>query len=81
MTNLNITPWSEALIQQTRDAIDELPVTPYSRIHFMHPTLGYAHATLDDLFNERLILHAQTSSEEYCFAAVETLLQAGWAID
>ena len=67
MTNLNITPWSEALIQQTRDAIDELPVTPDGRIHIKHPT--------------RLILHAQTSSEEYCFAAVETLLQAGWAID
>ena len=81
MTNLQITPWSEALTQQTRDAIDELPVTPDGRIHFKHPTLGYAYATLDDLFNERLILHAQTRSEEYCFAAVETLLQAGWAID
>ncbi len=81
MTNLKTTPWSEALIQQTRDAIDELPVTPDGRIHIKHPTLGYAYATLDDLFNERLILHAKTGSEEYCFEAVETLLQAGWAID
>ena len=81
MTNLKITPWSEALIHQTRDAIDELPVSPDGRIHFKHPTLGYAYATLDDLFNERLILHAKTGSEEYSFEAVETLLQAGWAID
>ena len=81
MTNLKITPWSEALIHQTRDAIDELPVTPDGRIHFKHPTLGYAYATLDDLFNERLILDAKTSTGSYRFEAIEALLQAGWAID
>ncbi len=81
MTNLQINAWSETLQQQTRDAIAQMPVTPDGRIHFKQPTLGYAYATLDDLMQERLLLHAKTSAESYRFEAVEALLQAGWAID
>ena len=81
MTNLQINAWSETLHLQTRDAIAQMPVTPDGRIHFKHPTLGYAYATLDDLFDDRLILHAKTSSEVYPFEAIESLLQAGWAVD
>lgn len=81
MTTYPTTTWSESLQQQTRDAIEQMPVTPDGRIHFKHPTLGYAYATLDDLFNDRLILHAKTGSEEYRFEGVEALLQAGWAVD
>ena len=58
-----------------------MPVTPDGRIHFKHPTQGYAYATLDDLFSDRLILHAKTGSAAYRFEGVEALLQAGWAMD
>lgn len=81
MTNLQSNAWSETLQQQTRDAIEQMPLTPDGRIHFKHPTLGYAYATLDDLMQERLLLHAKTSAESYRFEAVESLLQAGWAVD
>ena len=81
MTNLQSNAWSETLQQQTRAAIEQMPVTPDGRIHFKHPTLGYAYATLDDLFNDRLILHAKTDTEEYRFEGVEALLQAGWVVD
>ncbi|MEO6292885.1 MAG: hypothetical protein ABIO88_09745 [Burkholderiaceae bacterium] len=81
MTNLQINHWSEALRQQTRDAITQMPVTQDGRIHFKHPKLGYAYATLDDLMQERLTLQAQTSTESIQFKSVEALLQAGWAVD
>ena len=81
MTNLQINAWSETLQQQTRDAIAQMPVTPDGRIHFKHPTLGYAYATLDDLFNDCLILRSKTWSDEHLFAEVEALLQAGWVVD
>ncbi len=81
MPNLQIDYWSETLQQQTRDAIKQMPVTPDGCIHFKHSTLGYAYATLDDLIQECLLLHAKTSTESYRFEAVESLLQAGWAID
>ncbi len=81
MTNLQINAWSETLQQQTRDAIAQMPVTPDGRIHFKHPTMGYAYATLDDLMQECLLLQAKTRSEAYPFEGVEALLQAGWAVD
>jgi hypothetical protein len=81
MTSLQINDWSEALRQRTRDTIEQIPITRDARVHFKHPKLGYAYATLDDLIQERLILQAQTSTESYRFEAVEALLQAGWVVD
>ncbi len=81
MTTLPTTAWSETLRQQTRDAIEQMPVTLDEHTHFKHPKQGYAYATVDDLLNDRLILHAKTGSEEYQFEGVEALLQAGWVWD
>ena len=81
MTTHPASSWSERLQQQTRDAIEQMPVTPDGRIHFKHPTMGYAYATLDDLMQECLLLQAKTRSEAYPFEGVEALLQAGWAVD
>lgn len=55
MTNLQSNVWSKTLQQQTRDAIEQIPMTRNARVHFKHPKLGYAYATLDDLMQERLI--------------------------
>ena len=81
MTTHPASSWSESLQQQTRDAIEQMPVTPDGRIHFKHPTLGYAYATFDDLFNDCLILRSKTGIGEYRFAEVDALLLAGWAVD
>lgn len=81
MTRQPTSTWSESLQQQTRQAIAQLPVTPDGHLHFKHPKLGYAHATLDDLTHDRLLLRSKTGSDEHRFAEVEALLQAGWAID
>ena len=81
MTTHPTSNWSENLQQQTRQAIAQLPVTPDGHLHFKHPTLGYAHATLDYLMHGQLLLRSKTGSDEYRFDDVEALLQAGWAID
>ena len=81
MTTHPASSWSESLQQQTRDAIEQMPMTPDGRIQFKHLTLGYAYATLNDLFNDCLLLRPKTGIDEYRFAEVEALLQAGWAID
>lgn len=73
--------WSESLQQQTRDAIAQLPMTADGRLHFKHATLGGAYATYDDLCDDRPVLHAKNGGDAYCFAEIEALLQAGWAID
>ena len=81
MTAHPTSTWSESLQQQTREAIEKIRMAPDGRLHFKQPTLGYAYATLDDLTQDRLILHSKTGNEEHRFAEVEALLQAGWAVD
>lgn len=81
MTSHPAPNWSERLQQQTRDAIEQLPVTVDGCLHFKHATLGYAQATYDDLCNDRLVLQAGRGGNVYHFAGVEDLLQAGWALD
>lgn len=73
--------WSEGLQQQTRDAIEQPPMTPDGDIHFKHHTLGGAYATLGDLCNKRLVLRSKAGAEVQQFDDVEALLQAGWAVD
>ena len=81
MTTHPTSTWSESLQQQTRQAIEQIPVMPDGQLHFKHPTLGYAYATIDELIHDRLVLRSITESKEHRFAEVEALLQAGWAID
>ena len=81
MTNHITSDWSESLQQQTREAIEQLQVMPDGRLHFKHPTRGYASITLDELMNDRLILRSRTRSDIYRFDDVEALLQSGWAVD
>jgi len=81
MTSHAASPWSASLQQQTRDIVAEMPITRDCRLHFKHTTLGYASAALEDVFNERLLLRAKTSADEWLFEDVEALLQAGWAVD
>lgn len=81
MTTHRISNWSENLQQQTRETIAQLQVTRDGQLHFKHPTLGYAYTTLNDLSHGPLLLRSKTGSDDHRFAEVETLLQAGWAID
>lgn len=81
MTTHQTCTWSENLLRQTRQAIEKMPLTPDGRLHFKHPTQGYAYAFIDDLERDCLVLRSKTRSDEYRFAKVEALLHAGWALD
>ena len=81
MTNLQINPWSETLMQQTRTGIEDMEFTTDGCIHFKHQTLGFATAAIEDLMQDRLVLVAKISEIEYKFEGVEDLLAAGWAVD
>ena len=81
MTTPTTSNWSESLQQQTRQAIEDIPVTPEGRLHFKHAGQGYAYAKLDDLCQDRLILHARDGGDAHHFEDVQSLLDAGWALD
>jgi len=73
--------WSEALRQQTRDAIECMQITPDGCLHFKHASLGFATILMDDLCQSRLLLKADTAKSTQLFDDVTGLLQAGWVID
>lgn len=73
--------WSEELQQLTRDAIEQIPITPDGYIHFKHPTLGAAYMVMDDLIDRRLVLRFPSGAADQKFSGVEYLLEAGWAVD
>ena len=73
--------WSGTLQAQTREALQQLPVTRDGMLHFKHAALGYAGADLVDLMADRLLLRARTGEGQYNFSDVDAVLQAGWAID
>lgn len=73
--------WSELLQRQTREAIEQLPVTLDGRMQFKHPTQGYAYAIADDLSHDCLALHSLKDEVQHRFDSVDALLQAGWVVD
>lgn len=81
MTSKLPSPWSESLQQQTRTAIEQLPVTADGNLHFKHATLGFSYATLDDLMHDTLLLQEKNGHNTFTFASVDALLWAGWVLD
>lgn len=73
--------WSKNLQQQTREVMEEAPVTSDGRLHFKHPTLGYAYVKVDELCHSRLLFYSKPGGEKLWFDDVDALLQAGWTID
>lgn len=79
--NMSDSPWSVSLQEQTREAIDEMRVSPDGLLHFKHKTLGYGSIKLDDLVNHALVLRPKNAGADLRFEGVQGLLNAGWAID
>lgn len=73
--------WSKNLQQQTREFIKENPITPDGRLHFKHPTQGYAYLKVEELCHSRLLMYCKPNGEKLWFDDVDAMLQAGWAID
>ena len=74
-------PWSQNLQEQTRQAIDEMRVTPDGVLHFKHKALGYGTISIESLASESLVLRSKKTDTDIRFDNVQALLDAGWAID
>ena len=74
-------PWSKTLQEQTREAIEEMRVSPAGTLHFKHKTMGYGTIAVDDLIGGQLRLRSSKDHVEHEFADIDNLLDAGWAID
>lgn len=76
------TNWSAELQQQTRNAINELRVSPFDGLlHFKNHDGHFSALTLNHLLSGRLTITDKQSAQIYDYANVDALIDAGWAID
>ena len=81
MPNQTPSSWSESLQQQTRNVIEQQPITHDGHLYFKHPKLGTAYAEVGELSDCRLMLHSRAGLANQLFEDVEALLREGWAVD
>ena len=81
LTSQTPSSWSESLQQQTRNAIEQQPITRDGHLYFKHLMWGTAYAELGQLADDPLVLHSKAGLADQLFDDVEALLQAGWAVD
>lgn len=79
--NTPITPWSQNLQDQTREAVHEMRVAPDGLMHFKHKTQGYATISFDNLCADRFLLQPKKDGTEHAFADVDGLIAGGWVVD
>jgi len=73
--------WSKQLQVQTRDAIQELKISPDGNLHFKHSSNVFAYATLLDLLDDHIVLHLKDDPYEFKYSCIDELIDAGWVID
>lgn len=82
MDKNNTNKWSSTLQQQTRDAINDIQISPHDgKLHFKNCDKRAACLTANDLLGGRLSLTDKVSGHVSEFADADGLLAAGWAID
>lgn len=81
MTSPTPQSWSPQSQQATRQAIDDLPITPDVFLHFKNSDGRYAVISLSDLARDALVLHLKNSEQQLAYDNVDALLDAGWVID
>jgi hypothetical protein len=74
-------PWSDELIEQTREAILEGFTAPDGYLHFKNFYTGYAKLSQDNLYARRFILEDKLSDSKFEYETEHDLIKAGWAID
>ncbi|MCK9539489.1 hypothetical protein [Dokdonella sp.] len=73
--------WSDSLREQTRAALESLPLTPDGRVHMKHRSEGYGWFEVSDLLAGRLVLRCKGRDTTLGFASIDAIIAAGWAID
>jgi hypothetical protein len=74
-------PWSDTLIEQTRDALKSPPVTLDGNLHLKNTNDSFGQISLSDLMSGTLKVTDKESGKTHRYGSVDELIAAGWAID
>ena len=73
--------WSAGLVEETRKALQDVPVTLDGNLHMKNFNGSFGEISLDNLLDRKLLIMDNTANIEYPYASAEELIAAGWAID
>lgn len=73
--------FSDKLIEETRQAIYDMPITHDDHLHFKNENRSFGKISILDLMANKLLVHDKDTGAEYHYASTDELIYAGWVID
>jgi hypothetical protein len=74
-------PWSDTLIEQTRDALKSPPMTVDGNLHLKNSDDRFGQIGLSDLMSGTLRVTDKETGKAHLYVTVDEFIAAGWAID
>lgn len=78
---MNQRSWSSRLSESTRQALQDIPVSPDGLLHLKNLDGCYASIDVLDLIARTYRLRRKSGDGEWTYPDVDAVLAAGWAID
>lgn len=73
--------YSDKLIEETRQAIYDMPITRDDYLHFKNENRSFGKISTFDLMADKLLIKDKVTGTEYHYASTDELIEAGWVID
>jgi hypothetical protein len=73
--------WSDSLIEQTRDALNEGITGPDGFLHMKSTKGKFGKIGLEDLLIGKLLIQDKLTTAAYIYSTNDELIADGWAID
>ena len=73
--------FSDQLIEETRKAIYDMPITRDDYLHFKNWNGSFGKISIFDLMKNQLLVKDKETGAEYLYESDDDLIAAGWVID
>lgn len=73
--------YSDQLIEETRKALDDMPLTMDDHLHFKNNKGSFGKISIFDLMKNKMLIKDKITDADYHYASADELIAAGWVID
>ncbi|MDP2805772.1 MAG: hypothetical protein Q8O24_07495, partial [Gallionellaceae bacterium] len=73
--------YSDRLIEETRKALDGMPLTMDDHLHFKNNKGSFGKISIFDLMKNKMLIKDKITDADYHYASADELIAAGWVID
>ncbi|OGQ52434.1 MAG: hypothetical protein A3J24_13235 [Deltaproteobacteria bacterium RIFCSPLOWO2_02_FULL_53_8] len=73
--------FSDRLIEETRIALDDVPLTWDGALHMKNSNGRFGKISLENMLAKKLLIEDKVTDADYHYASADELIAAGWVID